>query len=121
MTDITEYRCENCGSTHLKEEKDFIICQACGSKFKDNSKKNETPPVITIEPPRENTNINTNTQNNKDTDDIICCCKGVGYFSLVAIIYALTLKAIGALPALILGIIVTIIVAIIIHKLTNKK
>ncbi len=123
MTNITEYRCENCGSSHLKEENDFIVCQACGSKFKDNSKKVETPPPVKVEPPKVNQNTNTNNnipQNNNDNKDLICCCKGITYISLAFIIYAVTFKAIGAWPGLILGIIIAIIIAYAVHKLTDK-
>ena len=118
MTDITEYRCENCGSSHLKEENDFIICQACGSKFRDNSKKVETPPVVKVKPQKENPNINTNSQNK---EDYLCCCKGIVYVFLAFIIYSFTYRAMGVGPSLILGIIITAIIAYAVHHLTNKN
>ena len=57
MGNITEYRCENCGSSHLEEKGDFLVCQACGSKFKDKSKKVVIPEVVKVENSKNNQNI----------------------------------------------------------------
>ena len=109
----------NNDNTTILIEKEFIKNKSFESDF-------NTPEVVKVENSKNNQNINSNNQNttyqdNNDNKDLICCCKGIVYVCLAFIIYAFTFKAIGGGPGLILGIIIAIIIAVTVHKFTNKN
>ena len=120
IEEIIEYKCENCGSTHLNREKDYFICNACGSKFYIKEDNQNTEPKIEIKTTsNRNTSKNTNTDT-PDYSDLAICCKGFIYILIWVLLLGYLTSRMNYTVGFILSTVIIILIAYAVHKLTIK-